>query len=165
MPPKKTSAPEASAKELVLLKKLWTISDDSKIIFFADEEDAKGQALSMVTHVEVVVRKVKGKDMELVNWFTANKKKYTVDWMKNNFGRTVTAPRLNQFIGSKKPSAKIGLFLFSHPASTMKQGVRSARPFFKSQTPPSSFIVEDTLFYSLFDTLFRHGGNDAEYLR
>ena len=144
MAKKSSSVPEASERELRLLQKIWTISDEGQLVFFSDAEDPTGKVLSKVSYVEVIERKVNGKVVELVTWYTMDKKIYTVDWGKSNFAKSMSAPLMGQFMSMRKPSLRIGMNLVCQPASTMKQGVRSIQRFLRPIDHPPCFIVEAT---------------------
>ena len=101
--------------------------------------------MSQITHVNWFERKVEGRVMEIVTWYTKSQRAYSVDWRKNNFSRTGSAPLLSQFSTLKKPSLKLGLLLVCQLASTMKHRVE-LRQFF--------FGLDSTLFASLWKLCF-----------
>ena len=115
-----TQAALASEEEKRFLKKLWTIDEEARIVFFESMEDSVGKPLSVCTHFDVITRKVGENEMELARWFTETKAVYVVDWSKLAYGKTVSAPRLSQYGPLRKLAAKQG-FVLCQVRSTTKE--------------------------------------------
>ena len=92
------SAPDATPAEKKFLEKQWTLTPEGVLVLYDDVDAVEGEEVGEVDAVVLVEKKVGDKVRELLKFFVPEAKEvYTVDWRQRAFGKTTSAPRLNQF--------------------------------------------------------------------